>query len=191
MSFSRWWLLAFGVFVAAPVWAEKAPAPDPYSPAQMLDGPSLRATGRVGTMAPEPRPDASEEIKAEPENADRKEKSVAPIAATVDRPPPERTGTIDDTLLDDEVQTRLGSLDDCRVDVARRRRVAPTEVQGDTLTLRWVIRPSGEVGATQVVATSPTDLDLMDCVKGVMSTWSFTPPSGGLVRVERAFKFRP
>ena len=106
------------------------------------------------------------------------------------RPPPEPTGTIDQTLLDDQIETRFASLDDCRVDVARRRRVAPTEVQGDTLTLRWLIRPTGEIGATQVVATSPTDLDLMDCVKAAMSKWSFTAPSGGSVRVERAFKFR-
>ena len=41
-----------------------------------------------------------------------------------------------------------------------------------------------------VVATDPTDADVMDCVKAAMSGWTFTRPRGGPVAVERTFRFR-
>jgi len=31
---------------------------------------------------------------------------------------------------------------------------------------------------------------VMDCVKRQMNTWSFTPPEGGTVRLERPFRFK-
>jgi hypothetical protein len=192
MSFSRWLLVASGMALTGPAWAQQAPPPpDRYSPAQLLNGPSLQETGRVGPMAPEPLPAATKETQPVPDDGHHGEKQVQAVADTVQAPPIERTGTIDQRRLDAEVQTRLAALDDCRIDVARRKRVGLADVQGDTLTLRWVIRPTGTVSATQVVATSATDLDLMGCVKAAMSTWSFTAPRGGPVHVERAFKFRP
>ena len=51
-------------------------------------------------------------------------------------------------------------------------------------------QPQGDIAATEVVATAPIDIDVMDCVKGAMRTWTFTRPRGGPVPVERAFHFR-
>ena len=81
-------------------------------------------------------------------------------------------------------------MQNCRVDVARAKRVPPSKVVADELFLRWTIEPSGQVSSTEVVATTRVDLDLMDCVKAAMSRWSFTPPRGGAVRIERPFTFR-
>jgi hypothetical protein len=63
-------------------------------------------------------------------------------------------------------------------------------VVADELLLRWTIDASGLTSSTQVVAATPVDLDLMDCVKAAMSQWSFTRPRGGTIRLERAFTFR-
>ena len=92
--------------------------------------------------------------------------------------------------LTQEIQTNFETLENCRVDVARAKRVALSKVLADELLLRWTIEPSGQTGPTEVVATAQVDLDLMDCVKAAMSRWSFTRPRGGAMHVERAFAFR-
>jgi outer membrane biosynthesis protein TonB len=81
-------------------------------------------------------------------------------------------------------------LRDCRVEVARQKRTDTAAVTANGLTLRWTVLPSGQVTDTQVVATSPVDGRVIDCVKRQMSQWSFSPPTGGPARVERPFKFR-
>jgi len=160
--------------------------PDPLSPAELLNGPSLHETGRIA-----PLPPASGPVPVRPDTGDKSERPVQEVAAKVDVPRPPPHGTINAGTLDAEVGEHFARLDDCRIDVARRRQVPPVDVRADALTLRWTIRRNGTVGATEVVAASPTDLDVMDCVKAEMSTWTFTRPRGGSLPVERAFKFRP
>ena len=81
-------------------------------------------------------------------------------------------------------------MENCRLDVARDKRVIPAKVVADRVILRWTIDPAGQTSGTEVVAAAPMDLDLMDCLKAAMSQWSFTKPRGGSVHVERVYTFR-
>jgi hypothetical protein len=159
---------------------------DRLSPTRLLSGPSIYETGRVG-VAPEAEPTA---IVPEEEMGSRREKRVKRAVAGVDtgpiQPPP---GVVDSPTLEREIRTRFSEVESCRVDVARIRQVLPAEITAEKLMLRWTILPTGETTRTAVVATAPVDLDVMDCVKGVMSRWHFTSPVGGPVEIERAFAF--
>jgi hypothetical protein len=116
------------------------------------------------------------------------EAPVAPAATVALAPPP--PGVIDDKLLSQEIATRFEPLALCRIDVARNKQLRAEEVEADRLTLRWTIEPTGKVRATEVVATTPVDADVLHCVKHQMTAWTFSRPSGGPLPVERVFSFR-
>jgi hypothetical protein len=169
-----------------------SPAANAPSPANLIAGPSLYETGKVGVLpdsAPNPPPTP---VPAELQWAGNSEKSIKPVAADIaDAPPPRPPeGIVDAGRLAQEIQANFETLENCRVDVARARRVELSKVVADQLLLRWTIEPSGLTGPTEVVATRPIDLELMDCVKAAMSRWAFTRPRGGAVHVERPFTFR-
>jgi hypothetical protein len=166
------------------------PAANPGPPTNLVAGPSLYETGKIG-MVPESAPTPAP-VPAELQWAGNSEKSIKPVAADIaDAPPPRPPeGTIDPVRLSQELQANFETLENCRVDVARARRVELSKVVADQLLLRWTIEPSGLTYATEVVAARPVDLDLMDCVKAAMSRWSFTRPRGGAVHIERPFTFR-
>lgn len=194
---SKFWaplglVLGLGIPAKAQPAAVSAPDADPLSPANLVAGPSLYETGKMGVMPESPAIPAPTPVPGELQWAGNSEKSIKPVAADIaDAPaprPPE--GAIDPVRLDEESQANFEALESCRVDVARAKRVALSKVLADALLLRWTIDPSGSTGATEVVAATPIDLDLMDCVKVAMSRWSFTPPRGGSIHVERAFAFR-
>jgi hypothetical protein len=190
---SRVFVVGLALAMAAPAWGQERAADDPdrFSPAEMRRGPSWRETGRIGDMTPAPVPPAASAVQRVPDVGDSGERSVDKAAAAVNVPRAERVGTINPATLEREVGERLATLDDCRIEVARRHQVPPADVRADTLTLRWTIRPNGAAGATEVVATAPVELEVMDCVKATMSTWTFSRPRGGPVPVERDFRFRP
>ena len=103
--------------------------------------------------------------------------------------PTERNaGIVDTVLLKREIRSRFAELNDCPREVARHKRTATLRAR--RLTLRWTILPSGQVANTAVVATSPVNVDVMDCVKRQMSIWSFVRPRGGSLNLERPFAFR-
>ena len=187
-------LLALGV--VTPVRAQPAavspPAADQLSPTNLVSGPSLYETGKVGVMPESAATPAPTPVPAELQWAGNSEKSIKPVAADIaDAPPPRPPeGTMDPVRLTQEIQTNFEALENCRVDVARAKRVELSKVAANELLLRWTIEPSGQTGPTEVVATAPVDLDLMDCVKAAMSRWSFTPPRGGAIHAERTFTFR-
>jgi hypothetical protein len=104
---------------------------------------------------------------------------------------PADSGVVDPTTFARQIRTRFALLNDCPIEVARHQRIAPAALRARRLTLRWTILSSGRVADTAVVATSPVDIRVMDCVKRQMSLWSFTEPQGGPVHVERPFSFRP
>ena len=193
---SKFWApLVLVLGLVAPAKAEPAavsPAgAEQQFPANLLPGPSLYETGKVGVpesaTTPAPTP-----VPAELQWAGNSEKSIKPVAADIaDAPPPRPPeGAVDPVRLTQEIQTNFETLENCRVDVARAKRVPLSKVVADELLLRWTIDPSGSTGGTQVVATAQVDLDLMDCVKAAMSRWTFSRPRGGAVHVERPFTFR-
>ncbi|HXJ22347.1 MAG TPA: hypothetical protein VMT03_19170 [Polyangia bacterium] len=172
--------------------AATSPVLDPMAPSSLLAGPSLHETGRVGVMPESSAP--PEELKpAATQWGAVQEKSIQPVAAGVANAPPPRppAGTIDPLLLNREVAANISKVEDCRIEVARNRQVPPAQVSAETLLLRWTIKPTGDVAARDVVATSPTDIDVMTCAKSAMSQWQFSPPDGGSVDMERTVSFKP
>ncbi|HEX3904559.1 MAG TPA: AgmX/PglI C-terminal domain-containing protein [Polyangia bacterium] len=195
---SKWGApLVFTLGLAAPVMAAPAdlPVPPPVtdpSPSGLVSLPSLYETGKVGVRtegAPTPEPTP---VPQELQWAGDSEKSIKTVAADIaDAPPPRPPeGIIDPARLDREIGANFDALENCRLDVARVKRIAPDKVVADQLILRWTIDPSGQTSSTDVVATTQVDLDVMDCVKSAMSRWSFTRPRGGAIRLERPFTFR-
>jgi hypothetical protein len=186
-------LLALGL--AAPAKAEPpiGPAhPDPLAPSSLLSGPSLYETGKVGVSPDTPPGPVPTPVPPVLQWAGNGEKSIKPVAADIANAPPPRPpqGVIDPERLASEVAAAFETVENCRLDVARDKQVTPAKVAADRLILRWTIEPSGLTSGTEVVAASPVDLALMDCVKAAMSQWAFSKPRGGSVRVERVYSFR-
>jgi hypothetical protein len=165
----------------------RAPASPPAA-APIATAPSLHETGRIaainvsntGLQIDAPPADRRVAREQRVESADVAEESAAPIEKS--------TGVVDPALLKREIRTRFVALNGCPREVARRTRA--TAVRARRLTLRWTILPSGQVAHTTVVATSPVDVGVMDCVKRQMSVWTFAPPRGGPLSLERSFAFR-
>jgi hypothetical protein len=173
-----------GPMAAAPA---SAAAPDTLSPSQLMNGPSLRETGRIAVA---PAPAAGQIENDSTPTTSPKEKSIARVASSIDvAPAAAPSGFIDPRVLDKEITERFSQIADCRVEVARAKQVTPTQVVADKLLLRWIIEPDGTTASTDVVATAPVDLGIMDCAKRVMSQWKFTPPRGGAKPIERPFSF--
>jgi hypothetical protein len=122
-------------------------------------------------------------------NKARPEAQVAGPAARALAAAPE--GSIDRRELAWEIATRFEALQDCRVEVARRRQVPLGAVQADRLSLRWTILETGQTTGATAVGTTAIDADVLDCVKKQMLGWTFSAPSGGPLAVERVFEFRP
>ncbi len=171
--------------------ATTSPVLDPMAPSSLLAGPSLRETGRVGVM-PEAGPPPESLTPGAMPWAGQPEKSVQPVAAGFAAAPPPRppVGTIDPMLLNRELAANLAKVEDCRIEVARARQVAPAEVPAEPLLLRWTIQPNGQARARDVLASAMTDQDVVSCAKATMSQWQFTPPRGGSLDLERTVSFK-
>jgi hypothetical protein len=159
----------------------------PASAGAMPGEPSIRETGHVGaTRVADPG------VKIRDAHAVRPASELA-----VDKMPPvehpaapEAAGRIDQALLARQIRSRFAALGECPVEVARHHHLARASAAAGRFTLRWTILRSGRVADTAVVADSPVNERVMDCVKRQMTTWSFTPPEGGTVRLERPFRFK-
>jgi hypothetical protein len=169
MKFPRLDMVVAGVALALAVgWPGVAPAADAPSTAD----PVIHGTPVERRVAPR---------KSAPESGD-------PGAAA--RPATEPASAPADTaVLERQIHSRFVLLNDCPAEVARHARLTAAALKARRLTLRWTILPTGRVADTAVVATSPVDPRVMDCVKRQMSLWSFTHPDGPM-RVERPFTFR-
>jgi hypothetical protein len=115
------------------------------------------------------------------------EEPVKPAATVALAPAP--PGVIDGKRLDSEIAARFEPLEQCRIDVARGKQLRADAVAADRLTLRWTIELTGKVHAPEVVGTTAVDADILACVKHQMNSWTFSPPSGGPLPIERAFVF--
>jgi hypothetical protein len=160
---------------------------DLLAPARLQDGPSLRETGRIAVTNV-----ANTGVQIDAPPTDRRvarEQRVEGVADASESPIEKDEGVVDAVRLKREIRSRFAELNDCPREVARHNRTAAVW-RARRLTLRWTILPSGQVANTAVVATSSVDVGVMDCVKRQMSLWSFIPPKGGSVSLERPFAFR-
>jgi outer membrane biosynthesis protein TonB len=76
----------------------------------------------------------------------------------------------------------------CRVEVARRRQVAPARLAAGTVLLRFTIEGSGRVRDAEAVSETNTDLEVAACAKRVLSDWRFAKHAGGEITVERVYQ---
>ena len=166
--------------------APASPPSDSLQPANLVEAPSLKETGKIAVA---PVPSTMNLIETEESLKSPTEKSIAPAASNIDSAPSLPRGVINQRVLDKEIAERFAEISTCRVDVARGKQVMPSQVVADKLMLRWIIQPDGTTASTEVVAIAPVDLGIMDCAKRVMSQWTFTRPRGGPMPVERPFKF--
>jgi hypothetical protein len=156
------------------------------STSAMGAGPSIRETGRVANTGV-----ATPGIEIRDAHHDRTaaELPVDKAAPPVERPTADMSGRIDQALLARQIRSRFAALTECPVGISRHQHVTRASVASGRFTLRWTILPTGRVAETAIVAISPANDRVMDCVKRQMNTWSFTPPEGGSVRLERPFRF--
>lgn len=102
------------------------------------------------------------------------------------------TGTGGNSVFGDiEYHKMSQAFEHCRVEVARRRQVAPSTVAAGSVTLRWIIDGSGHVRDAEALSASDTDLEVAACAKRVTADWVFSKPAIGAVTVQRTFKLRP
>jgi hypothetical protein len=106
-----------------------------------------------------------------------------PQVATSDR----RSRT--DPIVEAEYLRAEPRLQQCRIEVARRRRVAPSRVAAKSVTLRWTIEPSGRVHDAEALLAPQTDTEVAACAKRVISDWTFAKQPGGAQTVEWTYTF--
>jgi hypothetical protein len=180
---------ALGTAIAIAITGAGWPAsgqPEP-SPAAVRAGPSIKETGRVAKTGV-----ADPGIKIRDAHSERAtgELPVDKLPAPVERPTSgEASGQIDEAVLARQIRSRFAGLSECPVEVARHRHMSRASAASGRFTLRWTILRSGRVADTAVVANSTVNDRVMDCVKRRMNGWSFTPPVGGSVHLERPFRF--
>jgi hypothetical protein len=109
---------------------------------------------------------------------------VASVGETENVGPARPDGTVEAEYLVARPQ-----LAQCRIEVARRRRVAPSRVAAESVTLRWTIDRAGRVHDAEAVSAEHTDLEVAACAKRVMSEWTFSKRAEGPVTVEWKFEF--
>jgi hypothetical protein len=97
---------------------------------------------------------------------------------------------MDRDLLDHEVRPYVIRLRDCRLEVARRRQVAPSALNAGSVQLRWTILATGRTAEVRAIAPPDTDEDVMKCLSRRMWAWHFPSPPGGPVDVSYQLPFR-
>jgi hypothetical protein len=121
------------------------------------------------------------------------ERAAPPAPINENRPEtlPQVSGKAAAALLQDPVyQERIRDLRRCRGEVAVERRVKPAAVMAGEVLLRWTVADDGRVEDAEVVATAPTDPDVMGCVHRKIEAWQITPPPASAYRVDRRLSFR-
>jgi hypothetical protein len=160
-----------------------AAAPGAAAPATGLAnlGTALNGTGRIATLELRSAGIDVASVAGKKELVVRQQ--VAERQAT--------TTTTPNGLSELDYQKIEPALDACRIEIARRRRSAVTDVAAGSVTLRWTVEASGRVRDAEALSAQNTDLEVAACAKRVVADWVFgKPPGGGAVTVERTYTFR-
>lgn len=148
-----------------------------------LDG-VMNGTGRVGGLSPR-----SDGPIVSPSIPDGQARRVTPATASGrarrdDEMLAQRTADVSQQ----EVQQTEAPVAACRIEVARRRRVAPAELAAGSVIVRFTVEPSGRVRDAEAVAAINTDLEVAACAKRVVSDWRFAKHTAGDIKVEHMYR---
>ncbi len=144
---------------------------------------AMNGTGRVGDLSPRAEvpvgaariPDGravGNAPKVAPASGDREEPTL-----------PRATG-----LSEQEYQQTERSVANCRIEVARRRRVVPAQVSAGTVVVRFTVERSGRVRDAEAVWAANTDLEVAACAKRVVSEWTFSKHASGDIHAEHSYR---
>jgi hypothetical protein len=120
------------------------------------------------------------------------ERAVPPPEPNLDRPGtvPEVRGEARAALLEQPAyKERFAELSKCRNEVAFDRKVKPSKVVARGVVLRWTVSSDGSAQNVEVVASEPTDPDVMTCVHKKLSAWEFTPAPADPYRLRYKLNF--
>ncbi len=177
-----------GVLMGVMFWmaAGSARADDPQGGLTGIDA-ALNETGRIGALSP--RSDVPIGV---PNIPDRRALGNRPEAAPADGPRDEHTlAQRPADISEQEFRQTERPVANCRIEVARRRRVAPAHISAGTVVLRFTIEPSGRVRDAEAVSADHTDLEVAACAKRVLSEWTFAKHAFGDINVEREYRLAP
>jgi hypothetical protein len=144
---------------------------------------ALSGTGRIAETAIAPAAIADGGAPASAEIP------VRPISAHADELPAAVLPAPAEPIADHEQQRVEHQVQECRIEVARRRRVAPARVSAEAVTVRWTIEPSGRVRDAEAIAAPRTDLEVAACAKRVLSESVFARPGAAAVTMQRTYRF--
>lgn len=161
------------------------------APAKTPPAPSLSRTGTVGSVELEGQA-AARTLRAKPTPESRPEKAVTASneATNPGAQPTSPPKNVLPRIARQQVTARLRSLGGCRRDLARDRHVPAAQLAAGSLLLRWTIDVTGTVSAPEVVAQTPVDPAIMECVKRTIASWTFSLPDKGPLPVELRYRFR-
>jgi hypothetical protein len=148
----------------------------------------LSSTGRIGAYAPQSSSQIAPGIAPPTSERDSASRALQPVSterATLSVPA-ERRGS----LAEEEFTPTDGPVVACRVEVARRRQVAPKKLAAKEVVLRFNVEADGHVRNAEAVSALDTDLEIAACAKRVLSEWVFAKHPGEAIAVERTYRFR-
>jgi outer membrane biosynthesis protein TonB len=143
----------------------------------------MNGTGRVGDTWQ--RSEAAIAAPKIPDPSAAHQHAPATVAPTTrdDHAPPPRGD-----LTEQEYRQTDVAVSNCRIEVARRRQVAPTSLAAGTVRLRFTVETSGRVRNAEAISETNTDLELAACAKRVLSEWRFAKHAAGEITVERVYR---
>lgn len=175
---------AGGVLMGIVFWvtAGSAHADNPPGGLAGLDA-AMNGTGRVGDLSPRAEVPVGAARIPDGQAVGNTPKAAPAGGLREERTPPRAPG-----LAEEEYQQTERPVANCRIEVARRRRVVPTQVSAGTVVLRFTVEPSGRVRDAEAVSAANTDLDVAACAKRVLSDWTFAKHASGDIQVERSYR---
>jgi hypothetical protein len=148
----------------------------------------LSSTGRIGAYAPQSSSQIAPGVAPPTTESDSASRALQPVSgkpANLSVPVDRRGG-----LAEEEFAPTDGPVAACRVEVARRRQVAPNKLAAKEVVLRFNVQADGRVRNAEAVSALDTDLEIAACAKRVLSEWIFAKHPGEAIAVERTYRFR-
>ncbi len=172
----------WGMVVLVALFGQASSAEPPSSGLSGLDQ-AMGATGRIGVYTPAP---AGQIQPAAPEA----DSAARPLARPPERDAPPEPAARPSGLVEEELHPTEAPVAACRLEVARRRQIAPGKLAAKEVVLRFTVEPDGRVRDAEAISAPNTDLEVAACAKRVLSEWVFARHRGEAIAVQRTYRFR-